>query len=240
MNLNVKTVVIIPAGGSGSRFGGLLPKQFVELDSIPLIVRTLMNFDSLNYINGIIIAIDKNWEKFLLEQTQKLKRPNKIHFVNGGEQRQDSVFNALNHKEVEGSEIVLIHDAVRPFINEKLILRLIESAQEFGAVIPALPPKETIKFSSTGDFIEETPERNKLFSVQTPQVFRTEIIKRAYANFIQSGKPVTDDASYVEYSGFPVKILSGLEENIKITTQMDFELAKLLLNHFQQTDTPKT
>ncbi len=228
----MKNVVIIPAAGSGKRFGGELPKQFVELSGIPVIIRTLQRFDDCSEITAIIIAINSELKDLLTEQIDKFAIKKEILFADGGVQRQDSVFNALQTSAAQSSDIILVHDAVRPFIDGDFIRKIIKLSEEFGAVVPALIPKETLKIADSENFVLSTPDRSKLFSIQTPQGFRSEILIKSYNTTIKGTEIFTDDASVAESAGYKVKITEGMEENIKITSPFDFEIAKLILKRW--------
>jgi 2-C-methyl-D-erythritol 4-phosphate cytidylyltransferase len=226
---SMKTVAIIPAGGIGKRFNSALPKQFIELHDIPIIIRTLLAFENSKSVDSIVIAVPDDYKVFLSELIIEYDIHKVRQIVSAGAERQDSVKNALDTTIAQSSDIILIHDGVRPFVTEQLIENIIKAAIEYGAALPALTPKETIKLIGDDDFVSETLERLILRSVQTPQGFKTEIILKAYENSKNIDFISTDDAQLVEQSGFPVKVILGEEANIKITTQTDLKIAETFL-----------
>lgn len=225
-----KTIAIIPAGGSGKRFGSDKPKQFVELCSRPILLHTLSRFDSSELIDSVILAVPEEWIAFTKELVAGEKYSKPVFIVEGGKERQDSVANALQCANEKRAEIVLVHDAVRPVFSEMLIDRVVCAASRYGAAIPALMPKETIKVRNEDYFVMATPDRSSLCSIQTPQGFRAELLTEAYSKLAGSGFLATDDASVAEFAGFPVRIVEGEETNIKITTPFDLKIAELGLS----------
>ena len=220
--------LIIPAGGTGQRFGSTLPKQFHLLDGIPLIIRTLKAFENIASINSIVISAHKDYidELNSIIGTSQISKQTTI--IEGGATRQDSVYNALITDAAQSSELVLIHDAVRPFVNMETVNKLIAVAKETGGAVPALKPKETVrKIIAGGKYI--TLEREKIRIIQTPQVFKTRLITQAFEKALRDKFYSTDDAAVFELYGYDYLIVDGDEENIKITTQKDFALAEILL-----------
>lgn len=219
----MKCVAIIPAAGIGTRFGGSMPKQFSEYESIPILIHTLKLFERINEVSSVIVAITPSWEEYTNEMVivHGLKKVNKI--IAGGLERQDSVSNALNTIEPNKYDIVLIHDAVRPFVSPELVKKIIITTKEYGAVVPALKPKETIKQIDENGMVIKTLDRNVLCAVQTPQGFKFDIINSAYKKAFENNYYGTDDAALVEYAGYLVKVIDGEETNIKITTQFDIQ-----------------
>lgn len=235
----MNTCLIIPAGGTGKRFGSGLPKQFELLADIPIIIRTIRAFDNISSIKSVVIATKPEFFPLLNDIIKSYPLPQSVRMANSGNERQDSVYNALHCEEAKGSDIVLIHDAVRPFPSKNLIQKIIGSAQTFGAAVPGIVPKDTIKFVSDNVNFLKTFERSKLRSVQTPQGFKTSIILNAYEKAMKSKFYATDDASLVEYAGFPVMIVDGEDINIKVTTPIDYMLASVIvekqeIEHYQK------
>lgn len=231
MVFNVRTCVIIPAAGSGKRFGEQIPKQFLLLDNIPIIIHTLRVFESHPMISTIVLSVSNDW----LEHTSQLIQVHGITKVKsiilGGSERQFSIENALSTDHARSSDVILVHDAVRPFTSHTLITTLINAALSTGAAIPAIPPKDTIKLVHSDQIIEQTLERSLLRSAQTPQAFQRDILVNAYAYARNNTLSVTDDASLVEAMGIPVTAILGEESNIKITTPLDFKLAEFLIHN---------
>jgi 2-C-methyl-D-erythritol 4-phosphate cytidylyltransferase len=229
----MKATVVIPAGGTGERFGGELPKQFVELQGKPLIVRTIEIFEKINEIDSIIIAVHSEWFTYTKELIAKFNLKKVKDVVVGGRERQDSIYNALHSKEIEDSDIVLIHDAVRPFLSEKMVHKIIDSAEENGAVILGSTPKDPVKEISVKGQVIKSLQRNHLTITRTPQAFWTEIIVNAFEKAREVNYTGSDSSQLVEFNGFKVTVIEGEDQNIKITTPFDFKLAELILSEMK-------
>lgn len=225
----MQTTVIIPAAGSGTRFGAERPKQFIPLLGIPILVRTLQAFEATDAVQNIVIAASPRFHASIAELAHKYRLTKIAGIVEGGKERQDSIFNALQTSISAASDVILVHDAVRPFVTPGFIQTIINSAWEHGAAIPGLTPKETIKECTEAGLVAITHERSRLRAIQTPQGFRREVLVSAYHKARQHGFLGTDDASVVECAGFPVQVIAGEEKNIKITTPLDFAWAEFLL-----------
>lgn len=226
----MKTCAIITAGGTGKRFGAELPKQFAELTGVPIIVRSIVKFEMLEEIDSIVITIHPNWSAYL-DNLLKYDYFDKIKdIVHGGDLRQDSIRNALKSEAVLESDIILIHDAVRPLASVELIQKIINETKQHKAVIPVIPVKDTIKQVVDGK-VSSTLNRKTLFGAQTPQGFKKELIISAYETAYNAGFISTDDASVAEFASFPVHTTEGEENNIKITTKLDLQIAELILRN---------
>ena len=220
--------LIIPAGGSGKRFGSQLPKQFHKLDGIPIIIRTITAFNAIDSIDSIVIPAPANHVETLNSLFEEYKSPKQVKIIEGGKERQDSVFKALKTDEATKSDLVLIHDAVRPFVTANLINKLINIAFVAGGAVPALIPKETIRgIEPDGKY--KTLQRDKLRSIQTPQVFRSELLIEAFTRAGKEKFLSTDDAAVFEFAGFDYMIIEGEEHNLKITSPTDFLTAEFIL-----------
>ena len=220
---------IIVAAGRGNRFGGDLPKQFQTIDGKPLLYHTLNKFERCTSIEEIVVVASKEWMAHVSQEVVErydLRKVNKI--VPGGERRQESVYSGL--KALEGAEIVLIHDGVRPFVSISKIEETIAACQEYYAAILAIPPKDTIKMGRSG-YVANTLNRDSLWSVQTPQVFKYDLILKAHEKAIEEGKTYTDDAALVEDLDHPIKIVEGEAVNFKITVPFDFKLAEVIIKN---------
>jgi 2-C-methyl-D-erythritol 4-phosphate cytidylyltransferase len=234
-NRSLKTVAVIPGAGSGLRMGGGRAKQFMELSGKPIIALTLEKFQSSSAIDDIILVAPPNdvelcktsvIEKYGLDKVKGV--------IAGGERRQDSVRLGIEAAG-DGYGIVVIHDGVRPFIEVNLIEQAVTAAIRDRAVITAIPAKDTAKKVGEGGFVLKTYERKLLWLVQTPQVFRYEDIMEAHRKALMEGwGEVTDDALLIEKMGIPVKVINGSEYNIKVTTPLDMELAKYLLEKVKE------
>jgi 2-C-methyl-D-erythritol 4-phosphate cytidylyltransferase len=222
----LQTTAIVPAGGAGRRMGDPVPKQFHELAGRPVIIRTLQKLNLCPDISGILVAVPPEF----IEKTEGiLERWNIkkiIRVIPGGKERQDSVRNALGRLS-ERTDLVLIHDAVRPFISVAKITECIETAGRLGAVILAVPSRNTVK-EVRDRRVVKTLDRNLIWQVQTPQVFRRAWILDAYRKAGVSGPSATDDATLVERLGHEVHVVEGDENNIKITEKGDMILAQAL------------
>jgi 2-C-methyl-D-erythritol 4-phosphate cytidylyltransferase len=224
----MKTSVIIPAAGLGTRIGGEKPKQFLELNGIPILIKTIKLFDNIEEVESIIVPVHSEWHTYTKELVEKFDCKKVKEVTIGGKRRQESIHSNLNLPQIQESELILIHDAVRPFASQKLIRKLIEEAEEYGAVIPAIKPNDTIKEKNNKGFITKTLDRNKLVQVQTPQVYWKEIVIDAYEKAGNSGYDGTDSAALVEFAGYKVFAIEGEETNFKITSKMDLEFAEFL------------
>jgi 2-C-methyl-D-erythritol 4-phosphate cytidylyltransferase len=217
---------IIPAGGVGSRFGGNIPKQFLDLQGKPVIYYCLSLFDKIESICNIIVPIDSEW-KHIINQSYYKKE---IIFVDAGKERQYSVRNALNIISTLNVEYILIHDAVRPCASLELVNKIIEATLEFGSAIPGIIPSNTIKISNADSFVKTTLHRSSLRAIQTPQGFSKDIIIEAYKKADEMSIYGTDDAYLVEKAGFPVKIVEGELNNIKITSKNDYFICQSIIS----------
>lgn len=230
MNRNKNKIkAIILASGSGTRFSGESPKQFQELDGAPLIVHTLKPFYLHHQIDEIIVIVFENFIENTRDWINRhgIKKVSKIE--TGGKQRQESSSVGLEHCG-QDTGFVLIHDAVRPFVSLTLLDELIEKVKKYGAVVPTIPPTDTIIEVNELGFIEKIPNRETLKCVQTPQAFKYEIIKCAHEHAVREGiKNVTDDCSLVSRLGHPIYTIKGDEKNIKITFPQDLEIADAIL-----------
>lgn len=214
---------IIVAAGAGVRMGGV-DKLFAEVGGLPLLAHTLKAFEACPSVHEIIlVSSDVNLNRcWKLVRSLELKKVTEV--VPGGARRQDSVLQGLTR--VQDSPWVIIHDGVRPFVNDTLISAGLAAAKEHGAAVAAVPVKDTIKVVNADGVVRNTPSRETLFAAQTPQVFRTEIILKAYKDAFGD---VTDDAMLLERLGQPVSIYQGSYENIKVTTPDDLDLAECIL-----------
>ncbi|MFH1137024.1 MAG: 2-C-methyl-D-erythritol 4-phosphate cytidylyltransferase [Pseudomonadota bacterium] len=221
---------IIPAGGAGQRFGPCQPKQFVELAGWPVLAHTLARFDQISAVDQVVIAIPPH----LLEQTRsRILEPfgfgDKHILVAGGATRQESVylgFMALG----DDVDLVVVHDAVRPLVKASVIEDVIEKAREKGAAIAAVPVRDTLKRVEHG-VIQGTLDRSLVWQAQTPQAFRRDILAEALAAAKRDGFQGTDEAALVERLGYPVYVVQGAPDNLKITMPEDLVLAEALIDY---------
>lgn len=237
----MKVFAIIPAAGLGTRMAapsakkGPPSKQFKELGGVPILVHTLRKFAANAAIYEIVIALRKNEIAGFREQLEKqfpeIGRK-QVRIVEGGEHRQNSVANALAAIVADPDDIVLVHDAVRPFLTDEIITGVIEAAKKHGAAIAGWPAVDTVKQvdrTSEGALITATIPRERVVMAQTPQGFRYSILKKAFTEAGADGFFGTDEASLIERSRQPVAVVMGSPRNIKITTPADMELAEFYL-----------
>jgi 2-C-methyl-D-erythritol 4-phosphate cytidylyltransferase len=218
---------IIPVAGKGKRFGGSVPKQYMDIHGQPAITITLQKFVSLNEIDhGVVVVAEDEQEK-----THKLLNhidgfQSKFEIVPGGKERQDSVYCGIQ-KIAPETDIVIVHDGVRPLVTSALILESIKTAAQYGACVVAVPVKETIK-QVQNDTVIKTIPRDLLWQIQTPQSFRYSIIKKAHEQAKAADFYSTDESALVEWIGYPVRIVRGDYANIKLTNMEDLELARTI------------
>lgn len=224
---NIINSAVIAAGGSGTRMGGNVPKQFVRIGGIPIIVRTLLKFETCSDIDEIIVVVrdcDIETVKILLNEYKITKR---TRIVKGGATRQASVLNGIN---AASGRFVFIHDAARPFVTPEQISEVVNETHRFGAAALGVPIKDTLKTVKKDGMISETVDRENKYSIQTPQGFEIEMIRAAHREAERKGVSVTDDCALAELSGASVKVVEGSSLNIKLTTPEDIILAEGILN----------
>ena len=220
----VDVCALVPAGGRGTRLGRRVPKQFLRVAGVSILVTTVRRLRQHPGLSAVIVAAPDLW----VARTRRLlgagdhRRP--ITVVPGGATRQESVWRALQAAPAT-AEIVVVHDAVRPFITRALLEDVVTAAVEEGAAICALPITETLKRVRDG-LVEETVDRSRLWSVQTPQAFRAALLREAHDKARRDGIVGTDDATLVERLGHRVRVVPGLPGNVKITTPDDLRRAR--------------
>ena len=219
---------VIVAAGKGKRMGGEISKQFLLLSGKEILAHTVERFELVKEIRDIILVTGAEAQQDVRNMAQEYGWKKLRAVVVGGKERQDSVWNGLQAVS-EDTEIVLIHDGVRPFVTKEILLHSIDMALEMGGCVAGMPVKDTIKVCDEKGIAVQTPDRNTIFQIQTPQTFRKEIICHAYERARADGFIGTDDASLVEYSGYPIKVIAGSYRNIKITTQEDMLIGEAFL-----------
>lgn len=223
-----QNIAILVGAGTGERMG-FRDKAFLSINGIPTLIRSVLPFVKSQLVDEIIIVVKENKIGLAESIIKKYKLGKVQKIIKGGTERQDSVYNAL--KDITEAGYILIHDVARPLVTTQLVNTCIEEAMKHGAVVPAVPVKDTIKKGHV--FVEKTLDRSSLWAAQTPQVFEFGILKRAYENSIKTGFHGTDDASLVEKLGYKVKIVPGDPKNIKITTLSDL----VIIRRFAKRDT---
>ena len=216
--------VIIPAGGIGSRMGGDIPKQMLELCGVPVLRRTLDLFLDLPFEVHVIISINMTVKSMWVDYCRKEGLMLRYVLVSGGMTRFHSVRKTMKY--LPDGALVAVHDAVRPLLRKEDIIRLYEEGEQYPAVVPVLPVTDTIR-ALAPDGSSSMVDRSQYRLVQTPQVFHSEVLKRAYDTAFSPD--FTDDASVVEKSGVPLHLTAGSRFNLKLTTPEDMTLAEAVL-----------
>lgn len=224
-----KVSAVIPAAGQSLRFSGKTPKQFKDIAGQPLLFHTLKPFLSQSAITEIIVVVPTDWIATLSTAIKQIDFQGKIRLVAGGKRRQDSVFNGVKAT-TEDTEIVIIHDAGRPFVTEQMIIDCIVACNNHDGAIVALPARDTVKDVSTGSHhINGTIPRETIWLAQTPQAFPKKILIEALRSAHTYNISGTDEAALVERLGYQVAVVEGSPQNLKITTLEDWQYAASIL-----------
>ena len=219
---------ILVAAGKGTRMGAGVDKLFLEVAGRPVVAHTWQRFEDADCIGEIILVVRGDRQQLFEEQAAKFHFQKPFRIVTGGGERQDSVWNGLEALSAT-AEVVAIHDAARPCVSGELIAATVKHAEETGAAVAAQPVTDTIKESADGRFIRRTLDRSQLWSVQTPQTFRVEVIRRALAEVRRRQLIFTDDTAACELIGQPVRLVSRVAPNPKVTVPGDLPLIEALL-----------
>lgn len=233
----MRVFVILPAAGIGTRMSAAhtahaAPKQFLELNGIPILVHTLLAFAAVGRVTAIYVAVRRTEMERLQKQIDDYGFAHKVHVVEGGDSRQESVSHALHALDCEDDDIVLVHDSVRPLVEPAIIERTIEAVEKHDAAIVGVPAIDTIKQverTADGAIISSTIPRERIVLAQTPQGFRCGLLKKAFAEAETDGFLGTDESSVVERAGASVFVVMGSPTNIKITQPSDLKLAEFYL-----------
>ena len=233
----MKVVVLIPAAGLGTRMGSTVGKPsgprkpFLLLDGVPILIHTLRKFLSLAEVHSVYVALRPEDTPAFVPYLEAEGFSKRVELVEGGDNRQESVENCLRRVPPD-TDLVAVHDAVRPFVEVEAIRRVLEVASRVGAAILGIPAVDTIKqverVGGDSAVIRATLKREVLVQAQTPQVFRYDVLKRAYEYAVREGFVGTDEASLVEHMGGEVHVVMGSDRNIKITKPGDLEFAVLI------------
>ena len=236
-----KVWAVVPAAGTGSRMGTAVKKQFMELEGVPILARTVTVLDACSMIDGLVVvtaAEDMAQCQELLRQKYRYHTP--LHILPGGATRQESVYLGLKALPSDCA-FVLIHDGARPLVDPTIVETSVQTAAAWGGCVVDVPAKDTIKVADDNGFVKETPPRQRLWNVQTPQTFRYADILHAYEQAMAvMDLTHTDDSSIAErYGSIQIKLLQGSYSNIKITTPEDLSLAEQILRSQQPGDTAR-
>ena len=223
---------VIVAAGKGRRMGTEVSKQFLPLCGKEILAHSVEKFEKAEKIRDIVLVTGEDSLQDVRDMAQEYSWKKITSVVAGGKERQDSVWNGLQAVSAD-TEIVLIHDGVRPFVTEDILNHSIETAVEMGGCVAGVPAKDTIKVCNSENIAVATPDRSTLWQIQTPQTFRKDLILQAYQKAKAEGFVGTDDASLAEYSGCPVKVIMGSYRNIKITTKEDLLIGEAFLKEEQ-------
>lgn len=228
---------VILAGGSGSRMKGIdIPKQYYEINGKPIIIYTLKTFIDIECFDYIYIAVNDEYIQYvnsILEKFIDKENISKITIVNGGNERIDSIHNvieAIDENNINDEDIIVIHDAVRPFISKKIILDNIECAKKYGATVTSVPVNDTILLSTDGDYVDRIPIRKTLFHGQSPDSFNLKTFIELENKLTDKQKDIITGTSQVcTLNDYPIKMIEGDTANFKITTDADLDLAEHII-----------
>lgn len=224
----MSSYVIIPAGGSGKRFDETLPKQFHQAGGKEIIVYTLEIFQNCPLIDSIVVSVQPDYKEFLTNLVDRYKLNKVSKIVVGGKERQDSVYNALSSLDAENNDLVIVHDAARPLLSKEILESAIKEAYKFDNIVICIKARDTLLKGD--EFISSYIDRQDVYYVQTPQIFRFSVLKEsmelAYKNHFYG----TDESMLVKNAGYDVRIFEGSMLNFKITNKEDLELFSKLVD----------
>ena len=229
----MKKIITVLAGGTGKRMGNVkLPKQFLEICGIPVIVLAVRNILSYNLFDKMVVVIHPEWKNYLVELLPNYNiDTSRIAFVDGGQERIESIENGMDYlkgSDAEDNDIVVIHDAVRPFASKALFANAITETQKYGATVAIVPAKDTMIVSENG-IATDMPDRSKLFHGQAPDSFKFKVLYDAIKSLSSKEKnTITGTAQICQKKGIVIHTFLGEENNIKITTIEDMFLAKAI------------
>jgi len=223
----MRRIVIIPAGGRGARSGFSKPKQFIKVNGKELIVYSLETFQKNKLIDEIIVSADSNYFKILEKLRQKYKLDKLSKIVEGGKERQDSVYNALSSVSANRKDLIIVHDAARPLLPSETLYNALQVAEKKGNAVVCLKGSNTLIRGKK--YVKEYLDRTDVYYVQTPQIFKYEDLMRAMKKAYKENLYATDESMLVKNIGKKVNITEGSSLNFKITTKEDFQLFKSLV-----------
>ena len=226
-----KVYAVIPAAGTGSRMGNSIKKQYLKLGNLPVLAHTLQVFEHSNSVDGVVLVVGEEEVIWCRQKiVEKLNYTKVMSVVPGGNHRQQSVHNGLMVLPALDEDIIIIHDGARPMLTSETLEKAVMVGKDHGAAVVAVPVKDTIKIADSHGRVVQTPNRDVLWSVQTPQVFNCGLLRKAYQKAIKDNFIGTDDSSIVERLEYQVQLVMGNYENIKITTAEDMLLAEAIIS----------
>ncbi|MCX6151477.1 MAG: 2-C-methyl-D-erythritol 4-phosphate cytidylyltransferase [Ignavibacteriales bacterium] len=223
----MKTVAIIPAGGQGKRFGESLPKQYHQINGKEILIYTLEIFQHCSLVDEIVVAAQKDFFNLIKERTDQYQITKMKKIVEGGKERQDSVYNALVSFEADKNDLIAVHDAARPLLSNEILENALKAAKIFDNILVCLKNSDTLIKGK--DVVHSYIDRENIFHVQTPQIFRYEILKKSMGLALRENFYGTDESMLVVRAGYNVKIVAGSVLNFKITSQEDVEMFKKMI-----------
>lgn len=234
----------ILAGGKGTRMGKTdLPKQFLQLGDKPIIIHTIEQFLMAAQIDEIIVAVPENWMSYTQDIVQKYCKDDTIHIIQGGNSRNETIMNIcryITQNSKEKDNIVVTHDAVRPFVTQRIIQENIEMCQKYGATDTVIPATDTIVESKNGEIISNIPVRSHMYQGQTPQSFQVKEFMEQYESLTTEEKEILTDAAKVYVlKQKEIGLVMGELYNMKVTTKYDLKLANLMLNNLKEEESEK-
>ncbi len=226
-----RVFTIVPAAGSALRMGLGYSKAYLDVLNVPLLARTLKALLDSTLVDSIITAVrPTETDLCRREILEKYDLGDRVEVIGGGEHRQQTVA-ALLDRMIPGKDLILVHDGARPFVSPLLIKEVLEAAVMWGGAVPAVSATDTVKISEDlGQTVTSTLDRKKIFMAQTPQAFQKEVLIAAHKKAKKTGFMGTDDASLVEWAGYPVRIVPGDRGNIKVTTLDDLEMCRWIIS----------
>ena len=233
--MSERNTAIVLAAGQGKRMHSKVQKQFLEIQGYPVLYYSLRCFQESPLIQDIVLVTGEESISYCKEEiVQKYGFTKVSAVIPGGKERYDSVYAGLC--ECRDCEYVLIHDGARPFVTEEILKRGLQKVKETGACVIGMPSKDTVKVADEADFVSETPDRKRVWTVQTPQIFSYDLIKKAHESIRKKDMTaITDDAMVVEQeSGVQVRLVEGSYQNIKITTPEDLDVAEVFLKKIEK------
>ncbi len=226
----MKRFAIIPAGGVGKRIGSDVPKQFMLINSKEIIAYTISVFDDCKLIDEIVVAVAKEYFPLMEEIIGKYSFSKKIIIAEGGKSRQDSVFSAISSVNIADDDLICVHDAARPFLSKATLEKALLRAEKLGNAVVAVKARDTLSFADSKATVVSYLEREKVYYIQTPQIFKFAIFKIAMEKAIRENLQGTDESTLVYNSGVNINLVDGEMKNFKITTKEDLKFASEILS----------